>query len=311
MEFVKDTRELLDVSREVSSWLKGDKYESLRVDCRNNIGTHTITVEVGNHFLKWVRKLGNQSKVFDVSKVYDIKVYSLKPSPGRVYDAVLRDGNSIIFDLNKTTDLDTFRMDIEYYMNSDFLDGLVRSRSTPEPLEDAQKFHLSAQLKDPESLTRSFTNLDIEEYPVTVNVQLQEDINLNVSPHITQLSQVEAAILAEENPHNVKRVARLQKEKIRLRKIVGKDDFQKRVEDISSFLQPSKFLRYIRMEKTKGFRLNNCEWGDMFEAFGSMSLPQKMNVISRTDLSIKKPATSGTMFYDESKFSCDVHNLFD
>lgn len=42
-----------------------------------------------------------------------------------------------------------------------------------------------------------------------------------------------------------------------------------------------------------------------------MSLPTKMNVVTRTDLTLKRPATSGEMIYEASKVSEGIRTIFD
>ena len=58
--------------------------------------------------------------------VYEIKVYSLKPLYYRVYNAVYMENNLLVLDLSKLDAIESFRIDIIYNMNQNFLEGLVR-----------------------------------------------------------------------------------------------------------------------------------------------------------------------------------------
>jgi len=310
VNYVRDTKDLLDTAKEVSEWFKGDKHESLHVDCKRNIGTHTINIEVEHHFVDWVLKLIKHEKRFDLNDVYNVKVYSLKPRFEIVDDAVYNEGDCIVLDFNKVINLDLVKIDIEYRMDNDFLKSLVRSRSTPEPLDDAQKFHLSAQLRDPDLLVKNFKSVDLDEYPVTAGVQLQNKIDSEIAPYLSKLSQIEQELITCPNPRDTKKLANLKQEQTRLQRKIKDKKLQDRLEVIAKFLDPSQFLRYVRMEDSNDFRLHKCEWNELFQALDLTPLPQKMNVISRTDLSIKKPAKSGSLLYEESKFSTDIRGIF-
>ncbi|WP_048150541.1 hypothetical protein [Methanolacinia paynteri] len=307
---LKDTKELLEIAKEISDWLKGEKYDSLEINCMSNIGTYSTTVNVNSVFSKWANKSYPGEKKFSSNEIYDIKAFSLKPIPGKIDDAVSRENGIITLHLNKLLNYDLFRIEVHVKMDQDFLDSLVRKRSSPEPLQDATKYHLSAQLKDPESLISGFSDLEIDEYPVTADVQIQNCINTNIAPYLNDLAKVEAQMLAEEDPHSVQKVMKLHKEKIRLRKKGEKTDVLDKLNDVSMFLQPSKFLNYVKMDNSTEFRLHQCEWGNLFRALGMIHLPEKMGVITRTDLTINKPATSGVLLYEKNKFSEELNGLF-
>lgn len=307
---LKDTKQLLELAIELSSWLKGEKYDSLEINCMNNIGTYSTTINTESVFSKWAQKNFPGVKKFNSAEVYDVKAYSLKPSPGRIRDAVTREDNLILLNLNKLLEYNSVRIEVDYKMDEDFLDGLVRKRSSPEPLQDATKYHLSAQLRDPDSLISGFSDLEIEEFPVTTDVHLQNCINTNIAPYLKDLAKIETQMLAEEDPHSVSKIMKLQKEKVRLRKKGTNQDVMDKLNEVSMFLQPSKFLNFVKMDYSVDFRLHQCEWGNLFRALGLIHLPEKIGVMSRTDLNIDKPASSGILLYESNKFSEELRGLF-
>ena len=66
------------------------------------------------------------------------------------------------------------------------------------------------------------------------------------------------------------------------------------------------------MDSQNDFYLHNCEWGaDLFRTLGMMAFPTKMKVITRTDLTLKNPATSGEMIYESRKFSEKIRDIFE
>jgi len=316
MSRISDSKDLLKIAKELSTWIKGEKYDSLRIDCMNHIGIYSTTINVESKLAKWVERIGKTSKKFSTHNVYFVKVYGLKPVPQRIEEAVIVHDNEINLDLNKVLDFDSFRLEVGYRMDDAWLDGLIRARSSPEPLQEDLKYHLSAQIKDPNSLIDGFSEFEIEEFPVTANVQIQENINMNIPSYVKQLSEVEAEILSDYDPrHGIKvmqKMKLLQMKKAGLKKKLGKKDLMEKLNEVSLFLRPSKFIDYVRMDSQNDFYLHNCEWGtDLFRTLGMMSLPTKMNVVTRTDLTLKRPATSGEMIYEASKVSEGIRTIFE
>lgn len=305
---LKDTQDLLRVAKGLSKWIIGDKYDSLRVDCMNELGIYTTTVEVGSKFSKWVKKIGPKSKEFSMNQVYDVKLAALKP-PIKIDSAISYKNDKIIVDLTKTLEYDMFRLEVSYRIDKDWLRSLVSSRSSPEPLAEKFKYHLSAQLTNPESLQKGFSEVDVEEFPVEASVQIQEDIKLNIPSYVKQLSEIEAEMLSEYDPHKGLKILRLQQKRHTLKKKMGKEDLMTKLRDLTVFLRPTKFLRYL--DVLEDFRLHKCEWGSsLFRTMGMFILPKTMEVISRTDLNLNVPAKKGVLIYESGKFSQDVDELF-
>ena len=307
-------RELLEMGKELSSWIKGEKFESLRVVCKEgeHLGIYTATVYTGI-LPKYHTKFG-LVKRFDPQVVQEIKLYGLKPLTKRIYDVVEYKPDEIILNLKKVAELnlESFRLEVSYRMDDASLRGLVRDRSSPEPLEDKKLYHLSAQLKDPNSLIAGFSECEIEDYPVSVDVYIQEDINTNIPHYIKEMSEIEAEILEEYDPYKATKIMRLQKKRAGLKRRLGKENLKRKLEELSLFLRPTKFKNdYIGTELKKDFIIDSCKWGaDIFRVLGLMMLPQSMKLITKTNLNLNKSAASGTLIYKSGKFSEDIQNLF-
>ena len=308
---LKDPSELLKTAKELSEFIKGEKFDSLILECRQGLGIYSTTISTNSSFSRWVKRRGKKTKKFDPSQVYSVKVYGLKPQPKIIREAVsLKDGE-IILNLIPALEQEIFRLEIKYRMNEEWLESLVKSRSSPEPLESVQKWHLSAQLKDPISLQSGFSEVDVEEYPVVARVHIKEKINANIPHYVKQIAEVEAKILDDYNPRHATKVIGLQKEKARLKKKLGKEDLLTKLNELSQFISPNNFTNYVKIAGGDYFRLQNCSWGsDIFRALGLMVLPSKMEVVSRTDLNLERPATSGIMIYESKKFEKDVKKIF-
>lgn len=157
---VRDAKELLTIAKKVSTQIKGEKTDSLRLECMNSLGVYTTTVTVGSVFSKWVQKLSSNDPKFSMAEVYNVRVHELKPVMREITSDVKREEDGqIIIDLKKCLDLEMFRLEIYYRMNESSLSALVHSRSSPEPFKDDMRYHLSAQLVDPPSLIRGFSEV--------------------------------------------------------------------------------------------------------------------------------------------------------
>jgi len=309
---IQDTRDLLEIVGEFSKAIKGEKTDSLRIECMNGLGIYSTTINVESGFSKWVNKAISPNQKFDQQQVYSVKAYGIKPLPRKIDDAVKIEGNQIILDLRKVLNEELIRIEIAYKMDDEWLEGIVRARSSPEPLQDAQKWNLSAQLKDPQALIGGFSEIDIEEFPVSARVHIKEQINTNLPSFMKKMAKVEAKILADYDPRHATKIIGLQKEKAQIQKRMGKTDLMTKLNEISTFLRPTKFTNYVNMSSSHDFRLHCCEWGsEIFRALGMMPLPSKMNIISRTDLSLQKPATSGVMVYESGRFEKDLKQVFE
>ena len=312
MTVLRSAKDLLDVAKDLSVWIKGTKDDSLRLECMKGLGVYSTTVNVEKTFSKWAMKLGPRSRQFPLDQVYDIKVYSLKPAPGRLDHVVTRDASNLNIDFTKISDLDMFRLEVYYRMEEEWLDALVHHRSSPEPLKEATRYHLSAQLKDPASLAIGFREVDVEEFPVEARVHIQEDIDTSFPFLKTykMMRKIENELFSDYDPRTVTKTIGLKKERYRLKKRLEHEDPARVLQDLLTLLRPLKFLAYLKTEED--FRLHDCQWGtEVFEMLGVGSLPKSMDITARTDLSLTKPASHGLLTYDSGKFSSDVRSLLE
>ena len=308
---VRDAKELLEIAKKLSNQIKAEKEDSLRLECMNSLGVYTTTVTTGNVFSKWVQKLTKNALRFPVTDVYNVRIYELKPIMREITSDVKREQDGqIIVDLKKCLDLEMFRLEVYYRMNQDSLNALVHSRSSPEPFKDEKKYHLSAQLIDPQSLVRGFSDVDVEDYPVEARIHIQEkiDVALPSLKIFKRIKRIETEILDEYDSHKAFRLIQLQKTRQALKRRLTQDNPMEALRELVIFLRPSKFLTYLNI--LEDFRLHECQWGKGFmEVAGSISLPEEMIVVTRTDLTLRRPVAKGILEYHESAFSQDVRNI--
>ena len=172
--------DLLNMAKQVSAKIVGEKTTSLRLDCLNNVGVSTTTITVGNAFNKWVMGLGKNDLKFPIESVYNVRVYELKPVMKEIVEAVSRNEEAYIVDFKQCLKSEMCRLEVQYRMPENYLNSLVHSRSSPEALGEETKFHLSAQLTDPESLIKGFSEIEVNDFPVTTRVYVKENIDVAI-----------------------------------------------------------------------------------------------------------------------------------
>ncbi|MCL2477650.1 hypothetical protein [Candidatus Bathycorpusculum sp.] len=311
MTTVKDVKELLEIGKQVSAYIKCDKEDSLRLECMNSIGVYESTVTVGNAFSRWVNKLSKRPFKFDSNGVYNVKIHALKPVLREITNEVKTEcNNQIAIDFRKCLNLEMFRIEIHYRMNESSLNALVHQRSSPEPFKDGKKYHLSAQLISPRSLTHGFSSVDVKDYPVTARIHIQEsiDVALPSTKIFKQIRKIEEELLSDQDPHAVSKTLQLHRQHRELKKRFEQEKPMQALRELLIFLRPEKFLNYVNV--IDDFRLHKCKWGSgLMEVASNISLPQEMDIMTRTDLSLDKPAAKGILEYQETAFAQEVKKI--
>lgn len=309
MSELRDSYNLLKLVKELSSWIKGDKSDALRLECMNGLGVYTTTINVQSKFSKWINKIDSCLKELPRNLVYDAKMHAIKPYPERIEGAIHHMKDKVVVDLSKGLKYDMFRLEVSYRMDEEWLSSLVHKRSSTEPLKDAMKYNLSAQLIDPPSLAKGFKRVDIDEFPISARVHIRENIStaLPLMKTYLRMVEIEKEILSDYDPRHATKVIGLQQERHRLKKRIEREDPQRTLSELMVFLRPTKFQQYLRTEED--FRLHKCEWGELFEKLGAIAFPKAMEVITRTDLTLNNPASKGVLVYESGKFIKDIGSL--
>lgn len=310
MKYVRTGRELLNYAKDLSNWIKGDKKDYLRIECMNSLGIYKSTVHVDNRFSRWVSRDESKTKKFPKDKIYSINVYGMNPHPVKIDDAVISMDDHYLLDLSHGIIFDSLSLEVAYRMDEEWLRGLVHARSSPEPLDNTMKYNLMAQLSNPTDLNLGFSRVDVEDYPITARVHIQESISTNIPKYVTELAKIEAEILDDYDPRHGTKIMQLQRKKAELRTHLGKKGLIDKMRELSRFLRPRHFLDYVN--SFEDFRLHCCEWGDeYFRTIEMLSFPKSMEITTRTDLSLKKPAAHGYLEYEFGRFEKDVSVFFE
>ncbi len=217
--------------------------------------------------------------------------------------------------------IDCFRLEVDCKMNTDYLSGLIRPHSSREALRDKFKYHLSAELKDPASLITGFSEVQIDEYPVTAQVYIQE--NVSIPQYIRDILNLRQERIVSgtpydtvskevaNNPHNIRDLMRMKQKDIVFRRKYNETNTYSRLQQLATFLHSKEIYNYFIMPPQRDFRLEKCGPSDDSEAFGPIQLPNTVAVLSRTDLTLKKPAANGTLIYEQGKFSERIKEILE
>lgn len=309
MQYLRTGRELLTMAKDWSNWLVGEKTDILRIECMNDLGIYNTTINVQGPFAKWVTKRSFDSKSFPKDQIYSIKLLGLKPYPVTISHAIIESGNEYKLDFSKCLDFETLVLEVAYRMDPEWLRGLVFSRSSPEAIEERLKYNLIAGLCNPSSLEHGFSRVDVNDYPISARIHIQESICTNIPQYVSELARIEAEIQEDYDPRHGTKVHALQMQKAELKTRLGKEGLVIKLRDLGRFLRPMKFLDFVAVHED--FRLHCCQWGDeVFRLFEMLTFPTSMNVISRTDLSLGQPAAKGYLIYESKKFENEVASYF-
>jgi hypothetical protein len=306
---LKDLNEFASIAENLSSKIKGEKKNSLRLECTRNLATYTTHFAINGKVSRWITGLYQGRLEIPRSALYGVKTTGFSPFPEEIKGNVIYEENKCIIDLRPALKFELFSIETSFRMNDDFLNRLVNTRSSPEPLKDKVKYDLSAQLKNPDALELKFSRVDIEEFPLTARVHVADRINTNVPDYVKELIKIESDILSDRNPHAWVKERALKQRKVQLMRRIGKGELIDKIEELASLLSPANFINYV--ESVEDFKLFDCERGsEFFKALGMCQLPKFMNVTSMTDLSLEKPAAKGKMYYNSKQFDEELSTLF-
>jgi len=178
------------------------------------------------------------------------------------------------------------------------LDDLVDRKKAHEPSgPESNEYWMTAQLKHPRVLIDRFGRFDLRDVDVTVDVGVHNELKATIpKPFIRRMKEF-FDIMAETDPRQqfraIPRLRRLTKGKTAGREF-------KILVDLESLFMPGTFSKYV--EVFKDFRYSNCYKGKEFFELPIQIIPKKMNVISRTDLTLEKPAADGILVYRNNLF---------
>ncbi|MCK5020191.1 MAG: hypothetical protein KAS32_24345 [Candidatus Peribacteraceae bacterium] len=316
MSRVNDLSELAALADRVSKFLKGEKMDALRLECGNGIGIYESTMNMDSKISKSMKKLSKNHITVPEGLLYDAKVYGLFPTLQSIKLKTNTENGITYIDIRPLKEFQMVKLELKFRMKQEFIDGIARTRSSPEDFSDdddeadIRKFDLSAQLINPDGLKLRYKGgVELEDVPVKATVPINQDVNCKIPRWYKELIQTQTKLTTFRNPHGLKEGHfLLQKQARLLKRIRGESPYTK-VQLLAGFLTPSNFDEFLDTDRTY-FKYHNCNVGDnFFKALGMISLPESMEAISKTDLSYDQPAVKGKLIYERKKFIKKVEDI--
>ena len=234
-----------------------------------------------------------------------VSASSLHPFPRTVREAIRKvefeDGRIVYALVPKflPPDCDLISISVSYRIDDvSILDDIVDRKKAHEPSgADKNEYWMTAQLKHPKVLVGRFGRFDLRDVDVTVDVGVYNELKTGIPPDLTRRLGIFFDIMGETDPRQQWRaIPKLRS--LAKTKTVGRE-FEIIV-DLESLFMPGKFSKYV--DVIKDFRYSSCYKGRAFYELPIQIIPKKMNVISRTDLTLEKPAADGTLIYKNNLF---------
>lgn len=285
-------------------WKKVPKTEILNqestIDVPESVVEYTLAVRIPSN-LRSIRKAIEIS----APSIIRVSASSLHPFPRTVREAIRRliyeDGRVAyaLFPELLPPESDLISMTVSYGVDDiSLLDDLVDRKNAHEPSgPERNEYWLSAQLKHPKVLVDRFGRFDLRDVDVTVDVGVHNELKTTIPSSLTRRLKTFFDIMAETDPHQqfkaVPRLRRLAKEK------TAGHEFRMLV-DLEALFLPGTFSKYI--DVSKDFRYSDCYKGKEFFELPIQIIPKKMNIISRADLTLERPAANGTLVYKNNLF---------
>ncbi|WNZ29986.1 MAG: hypothetical protein IAX21_03770 [Candidatus Bathyarchaeota archaeon] len=266
-----------------------------------NLIEYSMFIKIPSNF----RSIRKKIKI-DNPDVTKISVSALHPLPmtlrGIVTECVTEDGRTIhaITPSELPKDCDLISVTVCYKIKQTLLDDLVDRKTAHEPSgSEMNEYWMSAKLKHPKALTEhaNFKRFDLNDVDVTVDVGVHNELKNSIPNSFIRRMKEFFTIMEETDPRRqwlaIPKLRQLAKSETAGREF-------NLVVDLESLFFPEEFAKYI--DVTKDFKYSSCYKGKEAYELPMPIIPKKMNVISRTNLTLEKPAAEGILVYKNKKF---------
>jgi hypothetical protein len=242
----------------------------------------------------------------DAPSIIRLSVSSLHPLPQTIRDAIgeneYPDGHKtyVLFPEFLPPECDLISLTTHYQINDPLLvDDLVNREKGHEPSgPEKNEYWMHAQLKHPKVLhDYGFGRFDLNDVDVTVDVGVHNELKTTLPPSFISRLKTFFDVMNETDPHR-QHLALPTLRKLAKGKTAGREF--KILADLEGLFMPRTFSKYI--EVLKDFRYADCYKGKECYELPIEIIPKKMNIISRADLTLEKPAAQGTLIYKNNLF---------
>ncbi|TET20158.1 hypothetical protein E3J74_04025 [Candidatus Bathyarchaeota archaeon] len=285
-------------------WKKIPKTEILNQEITINVPESVVDYTLAASIPPNFRSI---RKVIEISapSIIRVSASSLHPFPRTVREAIREveypTGQLAyaLFPKLLPRECDLISITVSYQLNDiSLLDDLVDRKKAHEPSgAEKNEYWMSAQLKHPKILDKRFGRFDLRDIDVTVDVGVHNELKTTVPPSFIRRLKTFFEVMSEVDPRQqwkaLPKLRRLAREK------TAGQEFKILV-DLESLFLPGAFSKYI--DVLKDFRYSGCYKGKEFFELPIQVIPKKMNIISRADLTLQKPAADGILIYKNNLF---------
>lgn len=285
-------------------WKKMPKTEILNQETTINVPESTVEYSMFVRIPSDFRSLRKPIELSDPS-ILRVSASSLHPFPRTVREAITKniyeDGRIVyaLFPELLPPDSDLISMTVSYRINDvSVIEDLVDRQKAHEPSgPEKNEYWMSAKLKHPKALIEHghFKRFDLKDVDVTVDVGVHNELKATIPPSFVRRLKTFFDVMAEIDPRRqylaVPQLRRLAKTKTAGREF-------KILVDLEALFLPGAFSKYV--DVTKDFRYSNCYKSKEYYELPIQIIPKKMNVVSRADLTLEKPAADGILVYKNS-----------
>jgi len=191
-------------------------------------------------------------------------------------------------------------LDVEYELEeSHDVDALVERTSAREvPKGHNSEFWMQAALKHPKVLKTKYGRVDFRDLDFSVDVGISEQVGMVIPGSFRHELDLAAQLIVERNPHAKFQLGRRHALAMKSR---GKGlDTAQLLGELQDLFLPATFANFL--EVTDDFHYSNCYRGADFYEIPFPTWPRNMRVLSRTDLTLDHPASSGFLRYKKQDF---------
>lgn len=239
-------------------------------------------------------------------------VSSLSPMPRNIPNVIQRTLNGegfALFPERIPSDVELISMSVSYPITrASVMDDFVETKKTHDPGgEGRNEYWYSAFLKHPKVLKDycDFGRFDIRDVDVTINVSVQEELGISIPSGFTNRLKTFFELFDETNPRQQwKAIPKL----MTLSRTPTAGREMGILNDLRALFIPRRFSRFI--EVRNDFRYSTCYSGKESFELPIDIIPKTMQVVSRADLTLEKPAADGVLIYKKDLFRKALEGLF-
>ncbi len=285
------------------------KTEILNREASINVPESTVDYSLAIRIPTNLRTIRKSIK-FNAPSITRINVSSLSPMPVSIRGAIRKLPSGHGFELLPEllpSDAEIISISATYSIDDfSLVDNLVQITKTHDAGgPDQNEYWMHAQLKHPNVLSGRFGRFDLRDVAVNVDVAVYNELKTLIPGPFVRRLRIFFDLLKETNPRQqfkviptLRRMA-MQKNAGREFEILG---------DLETLFIPNEFSKFV--EVLKDFRYSTCYKGRESFDLPMERIPRKMEVVSRADLTLEKPASDGTLIYKKDEFKKALKKLF-